>query len=736
MPARLLFCVLSPLALLLVAGGSCDLVATEVKGTVVDPSRAPIAGAQVAAINSVGLITEQITDDLGHFDFNVSPLYENVQLRITAAGFQTLTTAEGASAIQLAIAPRTESIRVAGSAIDIPANQTGTSISTVTGGEIRERNEPQVLDVMRELPGMVFAQSGARGSLAGLFVRGGDTRYNLVLLDGIPLNSFYFGGLFDFSQIPSDPISEIDVARGPQSAIYGSYAIGSVVSLVTRSPSDGPALDLLTEGGAHEENRFAASGSMLTHGWGVAGSASSLLANGPVQNSDVRNDSVFLSLEHRWFSQGLFAFGAFDSNEVGEPGPWGSDPRGYFTGIDLISREKNNTSTYGVHYQDDFTDKLRLDVIAGFFLNNSLYLSPYGTSFNKDLRPYGDLRGTWRPLSLWTVAAGFTYSREELKNTYVAASNGYNFPFRRDDEGIYLDNQLVFLRKLFVNAGLREELYEQPFTPGDAFTSPPRPDFSARTDSRLNPKISAAYILSPDLRIHGSFGTGLRPPGGADLAFTNNPALKPERTEAYDIGVEERLLNGRLALDATWFRNRYRDLIVSLGGSLANLSSYATGNLSNALARGVDVSAKYRPTNWWSLSANYLWLESEVLSLNGSAGLVQQYFYAGQPLPRRPKQSGSAVATVHHGRFDVDAVAYLRGRDLDVEPNFGASAGFFEVPGYVNLGLNVNFLVRRNLTAYANLHNALNHRYEEVLGYPAPLLNVVAGLKWSLARAR
>ena len=66
--------------------------------------------------------------------------------------------------------------------------------------------------------------------------------------------------MFDFAQIPSDFIEEIDVARGPQSAIYGSYALGSVVNFVTRSPENGPALDVIAEGGTHDENRFAVSG--------------------------------------------------------------------------------------------------------------------------------------------------------------------------------------------------------------------------------------------------------------------------------------------------------------------------------------------------------------------------------------------------------------------------------------------------------------------------------------------
>ncbi|HWE49668.1 MAG TPA: TonB-dependent receptor [Bryobacteraceae bacterium] len=716
--------------------GSGLLRAAEVKGIVLDPSGAPVSGAQVAAINQVGVIVQQITDDSGGYDFNVSPLFEGVQLRVTASGFQTVTVPEGASMIRLALEPQSDSIRVTGSAIDVPASQQGTSVSVITSKEIRERNEAQAVDLMRELPGMVFAQSGARGSVADLFVRGGDSKYNLVMLNGIPINSFYYGGLFDFSQIPSDFIEEIDVARGPQSAIYGSYANGSVVNFVTRSPENGPSLDVVAEGGTHDENRFSLSGSDLYKGWGVTGSFSSLLANGPVRNSDYRNDNGFLALEHRWYTQSVFAFGDFNSNDVGEPGPYGSNPAGLFPGLDLVSRSKNNTSTYGIHYQNDFSARARLDVTTGFSLNNNFYVSPYGDSFNKDIRAYGDGRGTFQVLSFWTLAGGFAFTREEMKNTYVATTNGYSFPLRRDNEGIYLDNQFAFGGKLFINAGVREEIYQTAFVPGDAFGFPARPDFPARTDSRLNPKISGAYMVLPAVRIHASFGTGIRPPGGADLAFTDNPALKPERTEGYDIGVQERFLAGKMSLDATWFRNRYRDLIVSLGGSLATLSAFQTDNIANALAKGAEFSAKYRPNTWFSATANYMWLETEVLSLNGGAGLVEKYFYLGQPLLRRPKQSGSAVATFHYGKVDANLIAYVRGHDLDVEPNYGASAGLYRDAGYVNAGINLNYRVRGNLTAYFNLRNALDRRYEEIYGFPAPLLNFVAGMKWSLARAR
>ena len=710
--------------------------AAELKGVVMDPAQRPIPGARVAAFNSLGVITQQITDDHGRFDLYVSPLYDNVQLRVTAPGFQLATVGMGASSIQLRIAPQAESIRVTGEAVDVPSNQQGSSVSVISSRELRERNEPQAFDLLRELPGIVFAQSGPRGSVADLFVRGGESTYNLVQIDGISINSFNYGGLFDFAHIPSDLVQEIDVVRGPQSALYGSYAIGSVVNFVTRSPEDGAAFDVLAEGGTHAERRFAISGSGATvKGLGIAGSISSLNDNGPVPNSDYRNDDVFFSAQYRWRTQRFFGFGDFISNAVGEPGPFGSDPLNNYSGFDLISRAKNNTSTYGFHYQNELTDNLRLDVFSGFFLNNSLYVSPFGTSFNKDIRGYGEARGVYSIGPWVTLAGGYEFDREEVKNSYVTDSGSHDFPLRRDEHGIYLQAR-VSIKRFYLTAGAREEVFQTPFVPGNVYNFLPRPDFPARTVTRLNPKVAASWMLTPSTRVHASYGTGIRPPGASDLAFTNNPALAPERSESYDIGLDRRFLNDKLSLGATWFRNRYKNLIVSLGGSLSVLSAYYTDNVANAKAEGTEVTAMFRPSRFLSVTGNYMWLDSQVLSLNGGIGLVEQYYYLGQPLIRRPKQSGSMVTTFHYKRLDANLIGYFRGPDLDVEPSYGASAGLFWNRGYQNVGLNLNWRVHGNLTAYANVRNALNQRYEEIFGFPSPLLNVTAGLKWSLAGAR
>lgn len=703
------------------------LQAESMQGTVTDPTGAPIAGARVAAINRVGLIGETVTNASGRFEINV-PNVNGVKLIITANGFSTATITAGSQAqIKLTIDPVVDSVAVIGSAVDVAASELGTSVSIITGEEIRQRNEAQVIDLLRYLPGVYVAQSGPRGAVGSVSIRGGDTKNNLVQIDGVPVNSFYYGGYFDFSQVPSDFLERVEVARGPQSAIYGSYANSGVVSFVTRSPENGPRLDLVAEGGTYGERRFAISGSGLVKGIGISGSLSRLDYNGPVQNSDFMNENVFLNVTKKWTHQSISAFGNYDANDTGEPGPYGSNPLHLYSGIDTVSRSRNYFSDYGLHYQIDLTPSVRQEFFGSFFLNNSPYISPYGYSYNKDIRGQAEERTSWNVAKYWTMAAGFVFAREEMKNTYITDASSRNYPLRRDEEGLYWDNQFQIGRHFYLNAGVRADFFQQPLIPPTQY----RATLPAQDYFRVNPKVSAAYMMGA-ARLHGSFGTGIRPPGGSELAFTDNPALRPEKSLSFDVGVEQRLWNNRISFDATYFYSRYTDVIVSLGGNLSVLGSYQTDNLARSRAKGIEFSGQLRPVRWFTIGGNYTHLDTTVLSLSGSSDLVQKYYTIGQELPRRPANSGSLVSTFYYQRLSVNVLGFFRGQTLDVEPNFGVSQGFFKNPGYENIGINVNFDAGHGVTLYGNLRNALNQRYEEIYGYPAPILNFVAGVKWSL----
>ena len=718
---------LCALSFFLLPAWAIPAFADTMRGTVTDPTSAPIVGAHVAAVNRVGVFTETVTDTSGDFELNV-PDVNTFHLVITAPGFATKTvTSTDSTKIRMALAPVSDAVRVTGSAVDVSTSQSGTSVTVISGEEIRERNEAQAVDLLRYVPGVFVAQSGQRGTVGSVSIRGGDTKYNLVEIDGVPVNSFYYGGYFDFSQIPTDFLSSIQVARGPQSAIYGSYATAGVVSFETRTPEDGTRLDLVAEGGSNGERRFGISGSGTFEGIGIAASLSRMDFDGPVRNSGYRNENIFLLLSKRWAKQSISGFGNYDANRVGEPGPYGSNPAHLFTGIDTVSSSRNYFSDYGVHYMADLTNSLRQEVFGSFFLNNSPYISPYGYSYSKDIRGTAEERTTWNVLKQWTMAAGFVYEREEVKNTYITDYSNRQYPLRRDEQGIYWDNQIQLGKHFYINAGVREEVFEQPLIPPTKY----RASLPSQTYSKANPKVSAAYMIA-NARLHGSFGTGIRPPGGSDLAFTNNPDLKPERSISGDIGIEEKFLSNKLSIDATYFYNSYRDVIVSLGGNLAVLGSYQTGNLSRARSSGEEISAQFRPVRWIAIGGSYTHLNTAILALQGSSDLVQKYYTIGQELPRRPANSGELTSTFTYKRVTANVLGYMRGRTLDIEPNYGVSAGFYRNPGYLDVGLNVNFDAGHGVTLYGNLRNALNRRYEEIYGFPAARLNFVTGVKWSL----
>jgi len=716
---------------------SACLPAAGIKGKITDPSGAPVPGAQIAVVNRVGVVALTTAAPNGSFQLDAPETADtrdtrDTRLVVAAPGFSTRTLAlDQAASVQLEIAPRVDSVQVIGSTIEIPASLQASSVDAIPSSRVRSGNEPFAMDLLRYLPGVAFNQSGAPGGVTSLFLRGGNANLNLVEIDGVPVVGFGGGLGFDFAHIPSEAVDHIDVIRGAQSAVYGSYANSGVIDFVTRSPQAAPQLDLLAEGGSHNERRFAITGTGTIAGFGLLVSASRYDTDGLVANDDYRNEDVLLSLTRRFGRQSLSLHGYFDSNDVGQPGAWGSDPKHTFSGIDTVSRAKNNFSEYGAHYEADLSPRVRQELFGSFFLYNSGYQSPYGFSFGKDLRGQGEARTIVSVSHHDTASFGVTGGHESVTNSYITDAAYSTFPIERNEISIYAEDRYEVADRLFLSGGVRAEFFRTASIPADGYM---RPFFPQSNIARVNPKLSAAYVAG-GARLHASFGMGLRPPSGFDLAFTDNPALKPERTRSVDAGVERKFGN-LLTLDATYFHNRYYDLIVTLGGSLTALSHFQSANLANSQAQGAELSARLRPARWMLVTGSYTLLKTRILSLDGSSSQAPLPFTVGQQLTRRPENSGNVVATFTRGRLAADLSGYFRGRTLYEEPYFGASNGLFWNPGFTNAGVNLNYTVGHSVTAYDHLRNALNRQYEEVFGYPSPKLNFVAGLKWTIARSQ
>ncbi|MDX2149672.1 MAG: TonB-dependent receptor [Bryobacteraceae bacterium] len=716
--------------------------AARLTARVVDSSGAGIPAAEVAVTTRTGILQRTVTDFAGRFTIDYEAATGAQSVLVAAPGFRPvsrpLATLRDEAAIELPLAAQTASVTVAASLLEVPTNEQPTSTSVIPLVELRGRNEANVVDLLRYIPGLTVVQNGPRGAQASLFARGGDADFNLVLIDGVPVNRF--GGYFDLAALPTDFLERAEVIRGPQSAVFGSYANSAVVNLVSRTATRAPSFDLLAEGGNYGTRRFSAGAAGTVKGFGVTGSASKVESDGEVANSDFRGDTLSAGLSRQFGRQAFSLRGFFNSNELGAPGPWGSNPAGNFGGLDRVSRGKTNASNYYGQYRLDANDRFRQEFSGGLMIYNSSFRSIYGDSVNNDRRGFFEGRSIYTPSASHSFAFGAVGSREEVVNSFITNDDGFTFPLSRSQAGIYVEHRYAPRSRFSLTTGLRTEIIATDALPPGRFAG--RPPIPGDTITRVNPKIAANYYLRQDrqgpvnaTRLHATFGTGIRPAEGFELAYTDNPRLRPERTMSFDVGLEQRLFDNRLSLEATVFRNEYDDLIVSLGGALAQLSRWRSDNLSNALARGAEFETRVRPARWLYFTGQYTWLQTEILALDGSAA-AQSFFRVGQPLLRRPRHSGSFTSNLEWKRLSGNVTFFTRGHLLDVEPNFGASAGLYRNPGYHNLGLNLNYRVTRSLTAYSNFRNVTNQRYEEAFGYPSLKFNFVSGVRWNWQAAQ
>ncbi len=722
------------------------LNAATLKGRVLDPSGRVVAGAQVILLNSLHVSQELRSDAHGEFAFR----------NLTAGRYQITANAPGFSApvqvvslaasgarklkIELKVSAAPEQVVVSASLADTLSSQTGASVSIITRTELLNDGDQFVLQALRDLPGVSAIQTGRDGGVTGVNIRGGESDYNLVLIDGAPINEF--GGGFDFAPLLAEGISRIEVDRGPESALYGTNAAAGVVNITTTQGDGPPHFSFMGEGGSYNTSQAGASGSGLTRGLGWAYNLSHLQTRGVVPNDQYTDQSAILSLSLAQNPMRQFFFHFYgNANNAGAPGPFGSDPDHLFTGIDRVARDKQNLFGYALTFAQQFTGRFRQVFDADLSTNDYYFISPFGDSYSNNLNGVLDTRSEVTVSNSDFLSAGVEYHREQIRNSYIANDNGTPFLLPRSSEGYFAENRWSPFERLFITTGVRWDNFQTGALEAAPNTAG-RPFLPASTVSQLSPRLSAAYLLHNAggsrmlglTRLHSSFGTGIRMPSGFELAFTNNGSLRPERNISFDAGVEQRFFGQHAALDATYFLNRFENQIVVLGGSLTNLSTFTSANLGNSRAQGVETSLRVAPTQSLQATLNYTLTASRLLALDGTSVALQP-FEVGQPLLRIPRNAASFDVTWNHGRLMLNANAYFRGQIEDLEPNDGVFACqlglpcLFTAKGYQLVNTGFSLQVSRQVQIYGTINNVLNQYYEEALGYPALRLNFLSGIR-------
>jgi vitamin B12 transporter len=711
-----------------------------IRGTVVDPDRATVAGARVLVTARASVVARTVTGDLGTFAIG-GLAADRYELHVIRDGFRAaplvidLAPDESRTVrVQLHVSAVNESVVVSAAQVDLPLSRTPASVTVVTRADLEAFQHDTVAGALRRVPGLSLSRNGGPGAVTSVFPRGGESDFTTVVIDGVPVNAF--GGGMDFGHLAAGDIERIEVVRGPQSALWGGGAIGGVIQVLT-APEEGERFMASVEGGSRGAAHLAARGAVGAGPWRLAFGGARATADGEVDNDDWRSEHLTVSATRDRGSARLRMFARTDRNERGNPGPHGSDPGGTYGGLDRVSRGTNASAAAGATIARR-GGRVRPSASVGWMRLESDYVSPFGASYFETSRASLRAQADAKLAARFEATAGAEWLQEDAGSTFITGTAAAPVPIERTVASGFGEVRFDG-GALFATAGLRVERIRRGALESDPTAFPPRPLLPADTVVAVTPRASLAWFVRPAsaaggwTRVRASAGLGIRPPDAFEIAFTDNPGLAPERSRSVDAGVEHAMAGGRLVAEATLFANDYDDLIVTVGRSLVDASQYQSDNIANARARGLELVVSGRLPAGFTASVAYTWLDAQVLAVD-RLGVAPPPFSPGDPLLRRPRHQAWIDASWRGARGSAFVTAGARGRTLDVDPSFGAFGGLYSNSGHVSVSAGAAWRVAPALELFGRLTNLFDRRYEEVLGFPAASRAVHVGLRLAARR--
>jgi outer membrane cobalamin receptor len=761
--ARLLLCILfsaastAPALAARALPAAPDTPSSTVSGTITDPAGARVPHARVVLSSPLAVVATTEADARGEYRFDrVAP--GRYELRVVADGFGAdpiaVVVTAGTNAVadlSLRVSAVVESVVVSAAQVELPLARAADSVSVIPETELRAEQVGTVADALRSVPGLTVSRNGGLGSVTSLFPRGGESDYMLVMVDGIKVNTF--GGGYDFSTLSTSGVERVEVVRGPESALFGADAIGGVVAVVTKIGGS-PRVEGSVEGGSFGTSRVTAGtfGSAGKLSWGVSGertASAGYTGIAPATGEQVSNDDFTTTSGATtvgWRASGgadLRVSAHYTYGDRGSPGAFGSNPIGAYTAVDRVSRGVTRTKQFGGRWRQPFSaagHAWRQTFTASVLDLTSDFTSTYGLSASTSRRLTARSQTDLDLTSSLGFTAGAEYEGERATSTYITADSAVPVPINRSIVGLFAEARYQPTRPLTLTAGVRAERIQRDKLASNPDPFAPRPAFGVDVLESVNPRVSAAYLLGAGraaslgwTRVHAAAGTGIRPPDAFEIAFTDNPGLKPERSRSVEVGVDQALAREHLLLGATTFYNRYDDLIVAVGTALKDASQYLTDNISNARSKGVELSAALRAGRSLSARLSYTFLDTGVLAVDG-LGTAPPPFDVGQPLLRRPRHSASLDVIYTRRAVTTFARVGSRSRTLDVEPTYGTYGGLFYNPGFTSVDAGASWRLAPGVELFGRIGNLLDRHYEETYGFPALSRNVMIGVRLAAGR--
>jgi vitamin B12 transporter len=758
------------------------------RGRITDPLGRFVPNAKVVVLQNNKEVVHSTSNAEGAFEVAV-PEGGRYDLRVEAQGFAPATVpsvfvASGQVTeippINLSIGPLAQQVVVSATGTAIPQTQVGASVTVIDDQQIQMLNKLDVLENLRLVPGAQIIQTSQRGGTTSLYIRGGNSDFNKVLVDGIPVNDI--GGAFDFAQLSNNGVGNLEILRGSNSVLYGSDALSGVVNVTSEhGETPVPELNYSVDGGNFGTLHQDVSLGGVFHGFDYFSEFSRFDTQGSLPNDYFHNATVSLNLGYQLNSTTTVR-ATYRHIATGLGSPNALD----FYGIPDQAFQTNRNTYTGATIQNQTTSKWHNSVQFAFAQFGQVYEDPAPTGELYDGNYLGNLvtihgangySVTGQAILDYGGTYPMIYPEYEARRSVYAQSD-YNFfgdwvglvGFRyehEDGEGYTRNNYSTVLEG---HGSIGHRFF---VTFGGGFEHNSFFGFAA------TPRVSMAYYLRKpsndaffgETKLKFNFGEGIEEASTLEqasalislltpqqIAQYNVQPIGPQRSRTFDFGVEQRLGN-RSILGVTLYYNNFYDLISFLGiGDLiaigvppevanATPEGGAYVNATSQRAKGAEVDYKVDLGHGFLFQGEYTYTDAFVTKAFGEPSINPLFpnipIGAFSPLEgARPfgiaPQSGSLALFYVRNKWNAAFTGYLVGRRDDstflYDANFGNTMLLPNrnlAAAYQKFDLSVAYAVRPYLTLYTSIENLFSEHYDAAFGFPALPFAIRSGVRFT-----
>jgi len=571
---------------------------------------------------------------------------------------------------------------------NVPVIKTIQSVSVFKREEIEKFNFESLKSMLKLAPGLLTLSSGQFAQASSTFIRGSKPTQVLYIVDGIKLRDGASIGGVNLAMLSPNLIDKVEVVRGPLSNMYGSDAMGGVISMNTISKEGANFLASLGSHGSYTGNF---SGGTKLKNFNLGLSVNTQRYTNDVVNDVFKNTGLSAKVNYKGetIDTGLRFFGSITDSGI---------PFNF--GISTPERKyKRNYTIFALPFAYNLKKNATIDIKLAYTNSKYEFEDPndmWGPYFMSKFDNYeAEVTYTGRFFKKLDVRAGIDYSDQKILN--------------ENHLGKTLDNEKMNYFSTFASTALNLNALQ--------VSASIRYDKYKGVDANFSPQIGISYLVANKLKIRAAYSHSFLAPMVSQMVNPwgkGNSDLKPEKGKSFEVGAE--FYSEKLVLGATYFNTKYQDMIDWVTINWVTFEGQYQ-NITDVDVYGMELAATFRPVYNLTLSGAYTYLHTEDKA-------------TGEPLLRKPKHTFSGFAAYTHKRFTLSVNMTYVGKRSDLD--YSAWPPEKDNPGFNTYDFSLMVPVYKGLSLFGKITNVFDREYQEMIGYPTPGRRFELGLKYKI----